>query len=152
MLGDLQRALACATPVCSPDAAEALFRDQVTVLRKAYEERSAEFVDMQKSTLRAKARRLLVKAALVEIALGQQQELFDEAAYPSSFDQNAVKGLRRHGVPWTWMLKIGFEQELRPAQSDPYWAEIKNLARERLQERFIALTTQAREVHQAWRR
>jgi hypothetical protein len=105
---------------------------------------------MQKSTLRAKARRLLVKAALVEIALGQQQELFDEAAYPTSFDENAVKGLRRYGVPWTWMLKIGFEQGLRPGDTDPYWTEVKNLARDRLSERFVALTGQAREVRIVW--
>ncbi len=150
-LGDLKRALACTAPHSSPEAAGALFQDQVTALRKAYEERSAEFVAMQKSTLRAKARRLLVKAALVEIALGQQQELFDEAAYPTSFDENAVKGLRRYGVPWTWMLKIGFEQELRPAQNDSYWAEVKNLARDRLRERFQALTAQASALQRAWK-
>ncbi len=121
-------------------------------MRRSYEARSAEFVALQKSTLHAKAQRLLVKAALVEIALGQEQELFEEVAYPTSFDENAIKGLRRYGVPWTWMLQIGYEHELRPANNDPYWAEIKNLARERLRERFIALTAQAREIQQAWRR
>lgn len=120
--------------------------NQVTALRQAYDERSAEFVAMQKSTLRAKAQRLLAKAALVEIALGQEQELFEEAAYPTSFDENAIKGLRRHKAPWAWMLQIGFEPGLRPANNDPYWAEIKNLARDKLRERFVALTAQAGEL------
>jgi len=93
----------------------------------------------------------LVKATLVEIALGQQQELFEEAAYPSSFDENAVKGLRRHGVPWTWILKIGFEPGLRPANADPYWEEVKNLARDKLRERIQSLTAQASELQRAWK-
>lgn len=87
---------------------------------------------MQTSTLRARPRPLLTKAALVEIALGQEQELFNEVPYPSSFDENAIKGLRRHGPPWTWMLKIGFEQGMRPANSDFYWTEVKNLGRDKL--------------------
>ena len=150
-LGDLRRVLACAAPACSPAAAEALFQDQVTAVRSAYQTRSAEFVAMQHSTLQAKARRLLVKAALVEIALGQEQELFEEAAYPTSFDENAVKGLRRHDVPWTWMLKIGFEPGLRLANDDPYWEEVKNLARDKLRERFRALTVQADGLRRAWK-
>ena len=150
-LGDLMRVLACAAPVSSADEAETHFREQVSALRSAYEERSAEFVAMQRSTLRAKAQRLLLKAALVEIALGHEQELFEEAAYPTSFDDNAVKGLRRHKAPWTWMLQIGYEPGLQPAATDPYWAEIKSLARNKLRERFQSLTAQASELQRAWK-
>jgi hypothetical protein len=150
-LGDLRRSLACAAAASTPDAAEALFQEQVTAVRSAYEARSAEFVAMQRSTLKAKARRLLVKAALVEIALGQEQELFEEAAYPTSFDENAVKGLRRHKAPWTRMLQIGFEPGLKPADSDPYWQEVRNLARDKLRERFQSLTAQAGELQRAWK-
>jgi hypothetical protein len=150
-LGDLKRVLACAAPASTADEAVLHFREQVAALRCAFEERSAEFVAMQRSTLRAKAQRLLIKAALVEIALGQEQELFEEAAYPTSFDENAVKGLRRHDVPWTWMLKIGYEPGLRPAATDPYWVDIKILARDKLRERFRALTIQADELRRAWK-
>ena len=150
-LGDLRRTLACTAATSTPDAAETLFRDQVTAVRDAYQSRSAEFTARQRSTLRAKARRLLIKAALVEIALGQAQELFEEAVYPTGFDENAVKGLRRHKTPWTRMLQIGFEQGLRPGSTDAYWAEVRNLAYDRLRQRFSDLTAQAREVQAAWR-
>jgi hypothetical protein len=36
--------------------------------------------------------------------------------------------------------------------SDPYWAEIGNLARDKLADRFAWLTGQAREVNQAWQK
>lgn len=107
---------------------------------------------MQKSTLLAKARRLLIKVALIEIALGQERELFEEVTYPASFDENAIRGLRYREMPWPAILKIGYEPGMRPVDSDPYWSEVKNLNRDKLRERFQTLSAQARDVHRAWKK
>ena len=150
-LADLRRAMNGTPADQARPAAEQHFRSQVQAVRQTNVARSAEFVERQKRTLQAKAQRLLVKAALVEIALGQQPELFSKESYPSTFDEQAIVGLRRHRSPWTWMQIIGFEQGLRPSQTDPYWNEISSLPVERLKERFQALTNEARDVHHAWK-
>jgi hypothetical protein len=49
------------------------------------------------------------------------------------------------------MQIIGFEQGLRPSQTDPYWIEISSLPVERLKERFQALTNEARDVQHVWK-
>jgi aryl-alcohol dehydrogenase (NADP+) len=90
-LGDLRRVLACAAPACSPNDAEALFQDQVTAVRSAYQSRSAEFVAMQRSTLQAKARRLLVKA-------GKARYIGASSMYAWQF-ATAQHAAERHG--WT---------------------------------------------------
>ncbi|HID90030.1 MAG TPA: hypothetical protein EYP52_10055, partial [Anaerolineae bacterium] len=54
----------------------------------------------------ARAARILVRAALVELALGQQPALFNQGTYPAVFDKAAVIGLKRHGYPWTALLRI----------------------------------------------
>ncbi|MCK4316349.1 MAG: hypothetical protein KAX24_11310, partial [Anaerolineae bacterium] len=54
----------------------------------------------QRSALEARAARLLLDAALVELALGQQPDLFGQETYPGAFEEAAVIGLKRHGYPW----------------------------------------------------
>jgi hypothetical protein len=150
-LADLRRAMN-GTPVDQArTAAEQHFRAQVEVIRQTHATRSAEFVERQKRTLQAKAQRLLIKASLVEIALGQQPELFSKESFPSAFDEQAIVGLRRHRSPWTWMQMIGFQQGLRPSRNDPYWNEISSLSVDRLKERLQALTSEATNVYHAWK-
>lgn len=150
-LADLRRAMN-GTPVDQArTAAEQHFRAQVQAIRQTHATRSAEFIERQKRTLQAKAQRLLIKASLVEIALGQQPELFSKESFPSTFDEQAIVGLRRHRSPWTWMQMIGFQQGLRPSQNDPYWNEISSLSVDRLKERLQALTSEATNVYHAWK-
>lgn len=146
-LTDLRRALAGTSIDQAWSTAERHFRDQVAGIRQAYDARSAEFSERQRRTLHEKAQRLLVKAALVEIALGQQPGLFGTESYPSTFDGQAIVGLRRHRSPWTWLLAIGFQPGLRPSQNDPYWQEINSLPADRLKERFGELEREARNVY-----
>jgi hypothetical protein len=94
---------------------------------------------------------LLEKAALVEIAIGQQRTLFDTEVYPASFNEEAVAGLKRHKSPWTWMIYISDKPLPQPRRTDPYYAEIGNGNRAKLEALFGELTGEAREIQQAWK-
>ena len=99
--------------------------------------------EAQQSALQARAARLLLDAALVELALGQQSGLFGEEAYPAAFDEAAVVGLRRHGYPWTSLLKFARACIQSPRPTDPFFARIQNQPMERLRRQFQTLTRQA---------
>jgi hypothetical protein len=96
---------------------------------------------------------LLEQTALLEIALGQQLSLFDTEGYPTRFDQEAIKGLARHGPVWQWLLVIAGQNELpTPAATDPYHEKIKGEKPERLKARFNQLAVEASRIVKAWQR
>ena len=97
-------------------------------------------------TERVKAQRLLIKAALVEIALGQQRSVFDADVYPSSFNEQAVTGLQRHKAPWSTLVHLAFETSLHPEAEDAFYLQIKSDSRESLKARFAQLTNEARQT------
>ncbi|MGB8644111.1 MAG: helicase-related protein [Anaerolineae bacterium] len=95
---------------------------------------------------RARGQRLLCQAAMVEIALGQQPELFDGGVYPTAFNEQAVRGLQRHHFPWAALLQLAFEPGLAPRADDPYYHQIADSTRESLRGRLNQLTEQARQA------
>jgi hypothetical protein len=119
-----------------------------------YQQRLAQLANQQQSVLQAKARRLLEKAALVEIALGRQRSLFEAENYPTSFSETAVIGLRRHKSPWSWLLvaaAYGDAPLPKPQRSDPFFEQICNDKPEKLKALFAQLTDEARPIAQAWK-
>jgi hypothetical protein len=133
------------------EAARQQFTQQVQATNQAYQDRLAHHTAQHEATLRAKARRLLERAAVVEICLGQQKTLFETETYPTSFSESAVAGLRRHETPWTWMLVIGGKPLPVPQRTDPFYNQIRNEKLEALRELFADLTAEAKNVLQAWR-
>jgi superfamily II DNA or RNA helicase len=131
--------------------AQQAFAQQVQAITRAYRERLQQYSNQYDATLRARARRLLEKAALVEIAIGQQRTLFDDESYPTSFSEAAVAGLKRHKSPWSWMLVIGGKPLPRPRHTDPFYDPIRKTNREKLRALFDQLTEQARKVLKAWK-
>jgi hypothetical protein len=95
---------------------------------------------------KAKAQRLLVKAALIELALGQQLGLFDTENYPSAFNELAIKGLQRHGYPWGALLKLAYESELSISEEDEYYQQIQGSNRESLKGKFSQLIEEAKRL------
>jgi hypothetical protein len=126
------------------------FDHQVEAISAEYRAWVAHHADQRQATLKARARRLLEKAALIELALGQQATLFTTESYPASFDEAAVAGLKRHKSPWSWMLVIGGKPLPCPRRSDQYFAGIQNEPRERLRALFVDLTDEASAILQAW--
>jgi SNF2 family DNA or RNA helicase len=93
---------------------------------------------------KAKVQRLLVKASLVELALGQQPELVEKETYPSAFNEQAILGLQRHGYPWGALLRLAYEQGLSPHEVDPFFQQIKESARDSLKGRLFQLSEEAK--------
>ncbi|HQE91693.1 MAG TPA: helicase-related protein [Anaerolineae bacterium] len=100
---------------------------------------------IQREALLARAGRLVLDAALVELALGQQPGLLDQAGYPLAFDATAISGLRRHGYPWAPLLKIAGAHLTgrKPHPTDPFFTQIQGESPEQLKRRFKRLTDQA---------
>jgi len=97
----------------------------------------------QRGALEARAARLLLDAALVELALAQQPGLFDRETYPTAFDQAAVVGLKRHGYPWAPLLKLALSRIEPPRPTDPFFTRIQNEPADRLRRRFETLARRA---------
>jgi hypothetical protein len=103
--------------------------------------RKAEFLTNKK-----RAQSILVKAALVEIALGIQADMFETEAYPTVFNEQAIIGLQRHGFPWGPLLKLAFEKGLSPKEEDPYFQKISGENKSSLKTRFTELAKEARAI------
>jgi ERCC4-related helicase len=127
------------------------FDQQVEAITEAYQGRVAQHAAQRQATLKARARRLLEKAALVELALGQQATLFATESYPTGFDEGAVAGLKRHKSPWTWMIAICGKPLPRPQRTDPFYAQIRNERHDKLQALFDDLTEEAYGILEGWR-
>jgi len=94
---------------------------------------------------KARAQRILVKAALVEIALSKQPTLFDADQYPSAFNDQAIKGLQRHGYPWGTLLTLAYEPSLNVDSQDLFYLAIQGKSRESMVGHFTQLTEEAKQ-------
>lgn len=152
-LTDLRRAIEVKTKPQpqTAEAAQSQFDQQVQAIKQQYRSRMADHSSQYLATLQARARRLLLKGALVEISLGQQRTFFSEENYPLNFDESAVVGLKRHKSPWSWLLVISGKPLPQPNGDDPYFDWVKNEKLEKLKERFKNLTDEAREIVKEWR-
>ena len=96
----------------------------------------------------ARAGRLLLDAALVELALGQQPDLLAQADYPIAFDTAAIRGLGRHGHPWAPLLRLVLSRipVRAPQVTDPFFAEIQGASPDSLRRRHDQLARRARQL------
>ncbi len=154
---DLKR-LMKETAVVVPDGrikvVQKQFARQAQTIAQTHQHRLAQLANQQQGVLQAKARRLLEKAALVEIALGQQRSLFEAESYPTSFSETAVIGLKRHKSPWSWLLVAAIHDGAllpKPQRSDPFFEQICNDKPENLKALFGQLTDEARPIARAWK-
>lgn len=102
----------------------------------------------QRTALVARAGRLLLDAALIELALGQQLSFLDEGGYPHAFDEQAVLGLRRHGYPWAPLTVLVQREAVlsKPQPTDPFFASIQDTPSEQLKRQLDRLTHQAKQL------
>lgn len=117
-------------------AKEDLFRRQKEVIKR----RKLGYFLAEK----AKGQRILIKAALVELALGQQPELLEKEIFPTAFTEQAIQGLQRYGFPWGPLLQLAYEDHLSPQVEDPFFRQIKDSSRDSLKGRFSQLADEAR--------
>jgi superfamily II DNA or RNA helicase len=134
------------------EIAQQQFQSQARQVVEQLEQQRRYHHNQQQNRLRMMTLSLLEQAALVEIALGRQQDLFSTEPYPTGFNEAAFGGLYRHKAPWSWMLHYAKGVAL-PAlsESNPYYQEIQNLSREKLKEEFARLTDRAKKLRNTWK-
>jgi len=143
-LADLQAALAI-EPEGLAWSEEALATARADFEREqaAWQERLARIVDAcrqgERLALEEQARQVLLRAALVELAMGQQPDLFEQEALPTAFTEEAVTGLKRHGYPFAPLLRLVNVEGLRPSPTDPFYTEVQGQSREALRRQLTAL-------------
>jgi len=147
-LADVRAALQGATlaggwPEAAIAAAQEDLQAAVAAEWQAIEQASSQLERAQYSALVARAARLLLDAALVELALGQRPRLFDQESYPVAFDEAAVIGLRRHKYPWAPLLRLTQGQIITPRPTDPFFVRIQTEPVERLKQRLETLRQRA---------
>ena len=103
--------------------------------------RTAEYL-----TVRKRAQAVLLKTAMVEIALGMQPDLFDTEAYPTTFAEQSIRGLQRHGFPWSALLQLAYDAGLSPNEDHPYFQKISGDKKASLKGRFTQLEQEARNL------
>jgi hypothetical protein len=129
-----EEALAAAREDFRREAAARLQRQREVVATRKRVERLA---------LEEQARQVLLQAASVELAMGQQPELFEKEALPMAFTQEAVTGLRRHGYPFAPLLRLVNVEGLQPSPTDPFYTKIQAESRESLKRQFVVLRERA---------
>ena len=122
------------------------FEVDVTKLQKRIVRNSSERISAVNKRNIIRGRRLLLKAAIIEIALGQQSELYDQESYPIAFSENAVTGLQRHGFPWGALLTQVYDRSVVPTADDPYLSHIIDYSRQKLKETFKSLENDAKDL------
>lgn len=137
--------------------AQQKFTQEAEALVRTYQRRLAQYGRrQQQAVLQARARRLLERAALIEIALGQQRSLFESENYPTGFNQEAIKGLARHGGIWQWLLVIatnkGESSVSQPEPTDPYFEQVRNEKAEKLKTLLSQIADEAGALVQRWKR
>ncbi len=97
------------------------------------------------STLEEEGRQLLLKAALIELAIARTRELWDE---PSSveFSEETIRGLRQKGYPLAPLLRLVNVEGLRPTPTDPFFLRVQDESREALARRMASISTRMKEL------
>jgi superfamily II DNA or RNA helicase len=150
-LADLEQALGQVGPGTPPWTmemleaverdAEAIGAEDVVRLRRTFD----LDIEGDRLALQERGRDILLRAAHVELALGQQPELMG-SDYPWEFGPGAIDGLRRHKYPWAPLLHLVDASDLSPAAADPYQQELTGETPERLRRRFAALADDAKQL------
>ncbi len=131
-----------AASAAAREAAQRDFAERCARVMQRWRQQVAWVGALLRSQLEGRARRVLVEAALVEVALGQRPELFGQS-YPQSFGPQAVHGLLRHGYPFAPLLRLVGQAGLEARADDPLWADIERLSVEQLRARWRRLIVEA---------
>ncbi|MCL4299796.1 MAG: DEAD/DEAH box helicase family protein [Anaerolineae bacterium] len=117
-------------------AAKADFEGEISTLRQRQAQVVAARQRAERLALVEQARQTLLQAALIELAMGQQPDLFAQEVLPMAFTEAAITGLKRHKYPFAPLLKLVPIADLRPSPTDPFYVSIQGQSKEALKRQF----------------
>lgn len=138
-----------------PVASEIKIRKHFHTLMKALEEsRMKERQSVQRKehlALVKAAQKLLVKAALCDIAKSRHATLFDEDLINASFDGATILRQRKKGPPFSELVSwINPNEAPKPVMNDPFWKEVEGKSQKRIQEIETAIAEEGRDLIHRW--
>ncbi|MFC1976108.1 helicase-related protein [Chloroflexota bacterium] len=146
-LADLEGVYAKKPELPWPDKAVAVAQTDFEQEIKALLQRQARVIvarqQAERLTLQERARQTLLQAALIELAMGQQPDMFAQEVLPMAFTEAAVTGLKRHNYPFAPLLKLVDTAGLRPSPTDPFYVSIQGQSKESLKRQFVVQRDQA---------
>ncbi|PKN60761.1 MAG: hypothetical protein CVU53_01435 [Deltaproteobacteria bacterium HGW-Deltaproteobacteria-11] len=97
------------------------------------------------------AQRVLVKAALCDIAKSRHATLFDEDLITAGFDGATILRQRKKGFPFAELISwINPDECLRPAMNDPFWPDVEGKPPKQIETIEAALTKEGRGLAKKW--
>ncbi len=148
-LADVQRALAASASGAWDEAALAAAQSEAEAAVRAEAQRitaaRSRLHRAQRDALLARAERLLLDAALIELAWGQHPHTREHESYPQAFNEKAITGLSRHGYPWAGLVRLVSEHApvRAPTPTDAFFIQIQAASQEQLRGRFEGLRRRA---------
>jgi len=100
----------------------------------------------EQMVLAERARQTLLQTALIELAMGQQVELFSQEVLPMAFNQTAITSLKRHKYPFAPLLKLVDTSDLRLTPTDPFYTDIQGRSKESLRQQWSARRDRAAQL------
>jgi superfamily II DNA or RNA helicase len=126
--------------------ATAAFREHVSTVEAREQAVTEARGRAERLALVERVRQVLLRAALVELALGQRPDLFRGAPLPWEFSEEAVRGLRRHKYPFAPLFHLVETAGLTPLPTDPYFIGCQSESVDVLRRRFEQLRLRAVEL------
>ncbi|MBA4397095.1 MAG: hypothetical protein C0394_06910 [Syntrophus sp. (in: bacteria)] len=121
-----------------PAASEIKVREHFHALLKAREDSRVQYRhtarQQERFALVQAAQRLLVKAALCDIAKSRHATLFDEDLITAGFDGATILRQRKKGLPFSELISWIHPDEFPvPTMDDPFWMEVEGKSQKQIQ-------------------
>ena len=138
-----------------PAASEVKAREDFHALLKTREDvrvKTRQIAQRQKRLALAEAaQRVLVKAALCDIAKAMHATLFDEDLLTADFDGATVLRQGKKGSPFSELISmLDPDGQLKPATDDPFWPEVEGKRPKQIGTIEAALTEEGRGLVKKW--
>jgi hypothetical protein len=138
-----------------PAASEIKVKEHFHALLKTREDSRAKdhqaARQQERLALAEAAQRVLVKAALCDIAKSRHATLFDEDLISAGFDGETILRQGKKGIPFSELISwINPDECLRPAMNDPFWMEVEGKSQKKIQGIEKAVKEEGGELIRQW--
>jgi hypothetical protein len=138
-----------------PAASEIKVKEHFHALLKTREDSRAKdhqaARQQERLALAEAAQRVLVKAALCDIAKSRHATLFDEDLISAGFDGETILRQGKKGIPFSELISwIHPDECLRPAMNDPFWMEVEGKSQKKIQGIEKAVKEEGGELIRKW--
>ena len=138
-----------------PAASEIRAREHFHGLLKVREDlrvqdlRTAE--QQERFSLMKAGERLLIKAALCDIAKSRHATLFDEDLLSAGFDEATILRQKKKGSPYSELIHlVSPDERVMPTSDDPFWPDVERKPLKKVQTIEAALIEEGRDLIKKW--